>query len=88
MTDSTRVVVARLTDSEWDGQWREVPSNWNGVVAMQTPTGFVDVQMVPTGNVEWDGNRAAEVWVMKDRLNVWRAEHDVDGPTDPDEGAP
>jgi hypothetical protein len=39
---------------------------------------YTVVNLIPTGSVEWDGDRCAEVWVPEDRLDLWRAEHDVE----------
>jgi len=43
------------------------------------PVRFEPVEMVATGSVRWSGDEAFEVYVPADRLELWRAEHDVDG---------
>lgn len=73
----TRTVVLRLTSTDrLEGVWMVVESY---------PTAFdlhrhgaPLVRLVPTGSVEWDGNRCAEVYVPENRLSEWRAEFDVD----------
>jgi hypothetical protein len=72
-----RYVVLRLTNSPYDGEWRHAPV-WVGdnIVATVNDT---TIRLVPTGNVEWrDDGMAAMVYVPEDKLDVWRAEHDVD----------
>jgi hypothetical protein len=44
----------------------------------ETEPAIRTVNLIPTGSVEWDGDRCAEVWVPEDRLDLWRAEHDVE----------
>jgi hypothetical protein len=69
-----RLVVFYLTNSTFDGQWHEVPADKHIVANRQ---GLPDWKFVPTGNVEWDGNRCAEVWVPEEKLTLWKAEHDA-----------
>lgn len=73
----TKVVVLRLVGGTLEGQWWEIegrPLNLKGFEG-----GVVrEIVMVPTGSVEWDGDRCAEVYVPEGKLDVWRAEHDVE----------
>lgn len=55
-----------------DGEWWVVKGRPAG---MWTALGHVT--LVATGNLEWNGNRAAEIYVPEDRLTEWRAEHDL-----------
>jgi hypothetical protein len=71
-----RLIVFRLCGPSIDGRWRRYPA---------TPTMVVkgddlneDVRLVPTGALEWDGDRCAEVWVPESRLAEYRAEWDID----------
>lgn len=82
-TRLNRTVVFHLTDSSWDGKWMDVPADRTAIeVFVGGPHSGDDpppssVAMVPTGNLEWYDNRAAEVWVPEHRLPLWRAEHDL-----------
>ena len=70
-----RAVVMRLVGGDREGQWWMIPDDEPFVIhRFQGPS----ATMVPTGTVEWDGNRCAEVYVPADRLDEWRAEHDVE----------
>lgn len=73
-----RCIVWRLTGSSREGQWEIVPPWWDEKVRMLTDDGPVEVRIVPTGDVEWDSNRCAEVWVPESQLEwwpAWKAEH-------------
>jgi hypothetical protein len=75
--DEPRLIVMRLTSgSTFEGQWIEVDRPEIIVQRPGHPDG--DVAMVPTGDLEWDGDRCAEVWVPQDALPLWLAEHQVD----------
>lgn len=70
-----RTVVLRLVGGSMEGQWREVEqAHQLDLHRFQGPS----TVMVPTGSVEWNGDRCAEVYVPKDKLDLWRAEHDVE----------
>lgn len=73
---STRLVVLYLTGGDRDGQWWEIDLDQPPtLVRFEGPT----TRCVATGNLEWrDDGACAEVWVPEDRLDLWRAEHDVD----------
>lgn len=74
MPVSGRVIVLRLTGSaDLEGVWMATPDE--RVPQFLAHHGAVTT-MVPSGDVEWDGDRPAEVWVPRDRLAEWRAEHD------------
>lgn len=72
------IVVLRLVGPPYEGEWIEVHSPpvkmaaaWDGWPGVKI------VSLVTTGCVEWDGDRCAEVYVPEDRLELWRAEHDI-----------
>lgn len=37
----------------------------------------VHTELVATGDIEWDGDTPAEVYVPRERLAEWRAEHSI-----------
>jgi hypothetical protein len=68
-----RLIVIRKVPEQINGSWmemqREVP-----VVFIQY--GFARIEMVPTGDVEWDGfDNCAEVYVPANKLMEWQREH-------------
>jgi hypothetical protein len=70
-----RVVVLRLVGGSLEGCWmavREPPA-----VVYFLPVNRT-TQMVPSGSVEWDGDRCAEVYVPEHLLAYWHAEHDLE----------
>lgn len=70
-----RLVVLRLTSgSSFEGQWIEVD---RPLLVVRRSEGD-DLRVVPTGDLEWDGDRCAEVWVPEDALPLWLAEHRTD----------
>lgn len=85
----TATIVVRLTDSCSDGKWLTIPVDRVLVLPRMLPPSqmfaedppmrpsVASVRMVPTGNVEWDGERVAEVYVPEDKLAEWRAEWDM-----------
>ena len=71
---TTFVICLRLVPPELDGAWMEIKGG-------SVPVAFFDghgvkTMMKPTGSVEWDGDRPAEVWVPEARLAEWKAAHD------------
>lgn len=87
-----RKMVLRLVGGRQEGQW-VVADPTSPLIAYRyrrlhvdstrdpDPVGvpYKQVLLVPTGNVEWDGDRCAEVYVPEDMLATWRAEHDLEG---------
>jgi len=74
--ESDRALVLRLTGSaDLDGVWMAVKS---GAAPKYLQFGEDVITMVPTGNVEWNGDYCAEVYVPEDKLDLWKAEHDVE----------
>lgn len=71
-----RLVVLRLTGSIHEGNWIEVPAECHDLMAARRD--YTQVRLVPTGDLEWDGDRAAEVWVAEPRMAEWLAEHRTD----------
>jgi hypothetical protein len=68
------VIVIRLVDG-LDGAWMALEA---GRAPAAMWHNGIRVDMVATGDVEWDGDRPAEVYVPSNRLDEWRAEHPVD----------
>ena len=76
---SERLVVVRLTGApETEGLWFTLGTGTIKCYERGSDDEIGWVSMVATGNVEWDGDRCAEVYVPSNRLALWRAEHDVD----------
>lgn len=76
MTDPHRVCLRLMDQPAMEGAWLMIEGRFN-------PRFFRDgaehpVILVSTGAVEWDGNACAEVYVPEDRMELWKAEHDVD----------
>jgi len=70
------IICLRLVSNELEGVWMAIKPG-------STPQYLIDGQgetttMVPTGSVEWEGDRCAEVWVPENKLNLWRMEHAID----------
>lgn len=80
MSDRGCVVVLRLTgDPSVEGKWYGAPSGWTGqAMTLESISSAEQLTMVCTGNLEWYGDACAEVWVPEDKLDLWRAEHDVE----------
>jgi hypothetical protein len=74
MTATSRLIVFRLVPEHLNGVWMEVlpgslPPFW-------VQDGDEKVELVMTGDVEWDGlDNCAEVVVPVERLGEWRREH-------------
>lgn len=75
---AARTVVLRLVGGRVEGQWWTIPDHIYAPTVYYQDAGKVD--LVATGSVEWDGDRAAEVYVPENRLAEWRAEHQVELP--------
>jgi hypothetical protein len=74
-----RSIVIRLANlGHREGQWIVIEHDHvNALISTgPNPEDYKTIDLVPTGTVEWDGNRAAEVWVPEDKLDYWRAEFD------------
>lgn len=69
-------IVLRLVDPMMEGHWMQWPDHDGPTLLRPEPGTWVVVPFVPTGNLEWDGERCAEVWVPADQLDHWRAEFD------------
>lgn len=69
-----RQVWIELTGTSMDGKvWRcqQAP-------AVRRLADDVFVPLVATGSVRWVDECPVEVWVPEGRLDLWRAEHDVE----------
>lgn len=76
MSDEDFLIVLRLTGQmDLDGTWMAVRS---GRIPRYLVFGGETTTMVPTGDVEWNGDVPAEVYVPEDRLGQWQAEHQLD----------
>lgn len=69
-----------LTDSPYDGKvwdipWATTTPSTHALVGLR---GLGPVEMAATGSVRWDGDDPVEVYVPEDRLDLRRAEHDVE----------
>jgi hypothetical protein len=74
----TRLIVLRLCSPELDGSWMEVKLKPEPFTVIHGD-GVTQTPLVCTGDVEWDGfDHCAEVFVPKDKLAQWRAEHSID----------
>lgn len=63
--------MLRLTgEARLEGLWYAVDQP---PTLIAPPTGR-QVTLVATGDVEWDGDRCAEVYVPSDQIGHWRAE--------------
>lgn len=78
MTGPPLLIVLRLVGGRHEGQWREVDRA--PIISRPTAPAPDDaVALVATGCVEWsDDGRCAEVFVPRDLLWLWRAEHDLE----------
>ena len=68
-----RTVCLRLVGGRSEGQWVTIEDRPQLAFSI-TPPQWTSVPMVATGDVEWDGDRCAEVWVPATQLERWRAE--------------
>lgn len=79
-----RTVWIELTGTSMDGNAMAIESGdmvWEryGPVRADQPQVRVEpVTMVATGSVRWVDDLPVEVYVPEDRLDLWRAEHDVE----------
>lgn len=76
MKEQGRVIVLRCVSPQLDGSWIQCQPGTGPPQYLQV--GLDVTTMVPTGDVEWDGDTPAEVWVPETRLNYWRREHAID----------
>lgn len=74
MITTQHTIVLRLVPGA-EGQWWIAERAGHPQVVL--PGRTKPITLVPTGNVEWDGDRCAEVYVPEHLLAVWRAEHDL-----------
>lgn len=67
-----QLIVLRLVDARLEGQWMAVQP---GAQVQYLVCFGEEVEMVPTGDVEWNDDLPAEVYVPTTRLDQWRTEH-------------
>jgi hypothetical protein len=77
MTADPHCIVLRLVGGDNEGAWWMVETP-PAFYAFTREVGEVRVPLAPTGSIEWDGDRAAEVYVPEQLLGLWKAEHAVD----------
>ena len=71
-----RLIVLRKVPFDLNGSWMEIRRE---VPVLFLQMGVAKIEMVPTGDVEWDGfDNAAEVYVPANKLQEWRREHAVE----------
>ena len=67
------LIVLRETGiRDLDGAWMKING---GKLPQRVVLGYRTRTIVATGDVEWNGDTPAEVWVPEEQLDKWKAAH-------------